>query len=73
VELKSRSGCCSEEKVSATPFPTVTPLMRAYSLPRERVYRAVAQKRSLFTESPLSNGSICHNILNILHSSDFTN
>jgi hypothetical protein len=29
---------------------------------RERVYRAVAQKRSLFTESPLSNGSMRLNI-----------
>jgi hypothetical protein len=27
-----------------------------------RVYEAVAQKRSLFTESSLSNGSICHNM-----------
>jgi hypothetical protein len=46
-----------------TPFPTVTQLLCAYSLQRERVYRAHAQKRSLFTESPLSNGSIRHNIM----------
>jgi hypothetical protein len=33
-----------------------------YSLQRERVCGAVAQKRSLFTEPPLSNGSIHHSI-----------
>jgi hypothetical protein len=37
-----------------TQFQTVT------LLSRKRVCRAVAQKRSLFTESPLSNGSIRH-------------
>jgi hypothetical protein len=42
----------------STPFPTVTILLHAYSLQRERVYRAVAQKRPLFTKSQLSNGSI---------------
>jgi hypothetical protein len=36
-------------------------LLRAYSLPRECVYRTVAQKRTL-TESPLSNVSIRHNM-----------
>jgi hypothetical protein len=42
---------------------TVTLLLRTYWLPWEPVYRAVAQKRSLFTESPLSNGSIRHNTI----------
>jgi hypothetical protein len=37
-----------------------------YSLPWGRVYPAVAQKRSLFTESQLSNGSIRHNIYDLL-------
>jgi hypothetical protein len=45
------------------PFPNVTLLVRADSLPRERVYRAVAQKWFLFTQSSLSNGSIHHNII----------
>jgi hypothetical protein len=36
-------------------------LLRAYLLPREHVNRAITQKLSLFTESPLSNGSIRHN------------
>jgi hypothetical protein len=45
-----------------TPFRTVTLLLHAYSLQRERVYRAVAPKRSLFTESSFSNGSVRHNI-----------
>jgi hypothetical protein len=49
--------------IENTPFPTVTLLLCAYSLPRERVYRSVDQKRSLLAESPLSNGSICHNII----------
>jgi hypothetical protein len=35
----------------SSPFPTVTLLLRAYSLPRESDYRAVSQMRS-FTESP---------------------
>jgi hypothetical protein len=39
-----------------------TLFLRAHSLPRVRVYGAVAQKRSLFAASPLSNGSIRHNI-----------
>jgi hypothetical protein len=46
-----------------TPLRTVTLFLRAHSLMRERVYWADAQKRSLFTESPLSNGSICHNMI----------
>jgi hypothetical protein len=50
---------------SNTPFPTVNLLLPAHSLPQEHVYRAVAQIRSLFKESPLSNGSIRHNILNL--------
>jgi hypothetical protein len=37
------------------------PIVRAYSLLRKRVYWAVAQKQLLFTESPLSNGSVHHN------------
>jgi hypothetical protein len=45
------------------PLPKVTLLLRADSLPRERVYRAVAQKWLLFTESPLRNGSTHHNII----------
>jgi hypothetical protein len=36
-------------------------LLCAYSLPRERLCRAVAQKRSLFTESLLIDASIRHN------------
>jgi hypothetical protein len=44
-----------------TPFPTVILLLCKYSLLRECVYRAVAQKRSLFTEPQLSNGFIRHN------------
>jgi hypothetical protein len=43
-----------------TSFPAVTLLLLAHSLPRERVFRTVSQKLSLFTESPLSNGSIRH-------------
>jgi hypothetical protein len=45
------------------PFLTATVLLCAYSLPREHVSRAFAQKRPLFTESSLSNGSMRHNIL----------
>jgi hypothetical protein len=44
-----------------TPFPTVTLLLHVYLLPWECVCWVVAQKRLLFTESPLSNGSIHHN------------
>jgi hypothetical protein len=44
-----------------TPFPAVALLLRVYLLQWECVYRAVAQKRSLFTESLLSNGAIHHN------------
>jgi hypothetical protein len=44
------------------PFPNGNSIGRAYWLPRERVYLAVAQKRSLFTELRLSNWSIRHNI-----------
>jgi hypothetical protein len=46
------SHCCS---------PTIA-LLRICCLAMERIYQAVAQKRSLFTESPRSNGSIRHNI-----------
>jgi hypothetical protein len=46
-----------------TPFPTVTQLFRAYSLPRERVYVAIVQKRSLLTGAPLSNGSVHHSAI----------
>jgi hypothetical protein len=42
------------------PVSKVTLSLSAYSLQREHVYRAVAQKLSLSTESPLSNGSIRH-------------
>jgi hypothetical protein len=45
-----------------TSFPTVTLLLRTYSLQRERVCRAVAQKWVLSTESSLSNGSIRHRL-----------
>jgi hypothetical protein len=44
-----------------TAFLTVTLMLCVYSLPRKRVYKAVTQKRSLFTESPLGNGSIRQN------------
>jgi hypothetical protein len=47
-----------------TPFRTITLRLRSYSLQREGVYRAVAQKLSLFTELCLSNGSIRHNMFN---------
>jgi hypothetical protein len=50
-----------------TPFPTVPLLLRAHSLPQEPVYRAVAQKQSLFSESPPSNGSIRHSMFETLH------
>jgi hypothetical protein len=59
--IKSRHS----RNIENTPFPTVILLLCAYSLPRKRVYRAIAQKWSLFTESPLSNGSIHHNMNNI--------
>jgi hypothetical protein len=40
-------------------------LLLAYSLQRELVYIVVAQKLPLFTQSPLSNGFIRHNIYQI--------
>jgi hypothetical protein len=51
----SRHGPCRN-----TPFSTVTLLLVTYLLPRKCVYRAVAQKRQLFTQSSLSNGPIRH-------------
>jgi hypothetical protein len=62
LHSKVRGGADHTEN---TPFPAVTLLLRAYSLQWERVDRTVAQKRSLCTESPLSNGSIHHNMLHI--------
>jgi hypothetical protein len=56
--ITSRYGPCRN-----IPFPAVIIFLCACSLPRECVYRAVTQKWSLFTESPLSNGSIRHNKL----------
>jgi hypothetical protein len=46
-----------------TSFPTVTVLLHSYLFPRERVHRAVAQKRSPFTESPLNSGSTRRSII----------
>jgi hypothetical protein len=45
-----------------TPLHTVTLVLLVYSLQRERVYRAVAQKWLFFLQSPLSNESIRHNM-----------
>jgi hypothetical protein len=60
TELLPRNGRGADHTEN-TPFPT-TLLFRAYTLPWEREYREVAQKRSLFTRSLLSNGSTRHNI-----------
>jgi hypothetical protein len=40
------------DHIKDTPFPTVNLLLLAYSLQRERVYRAVVQKQSLFKKLP---------------------
>jgi hypothetical protein len=45
------------------PVSIVNLLLRAHSFPRERVYRAVAQKRQLYIRLLPSNGSIRHNIM----------
>jgi hypothetical protein len=64
------TGCfklsCSQhlvtDHIESTLFSIVCLLFRAYSFPRERVNRTVAQKRSLTTEPQLSNGSVRHNV-----------
>jgi hypothetical protein len=43
------------------PVPTVPLLLSAHSLLRECVHRVTVQKRSLFRESSLGNGTMCHN------------
>jgi hypothetical protein len=54
------SNSCGADHTENTSFPTVTTLLHGHSLPQERVYRAIAQTQSLFTEFPLGNRSIRH-------------
>jgi hypothetical protein len=54
------SNSHSANHVENTLFPIVTLLLHVYSLSWECDYLAVAQKRSLFTQSLLSSGSLHH-------------
>jgi hypothetical protein len=45
------------------PFPALTSLLCAYALLQKSVYQAIDRKQSLFTESLLSNESICRNMI----------
>jgi hypothetical protein len=48
-----------------TPVSIVSVLLRAYSFPRERVYRAVAQKRSFYIRLLQSKSCTCYNLYRV--------
>jgi hypothetical protein len=58
--ITSRHGPHRKQHVS-----TPRLLLRAYSFPRERVYQAVDQKRSLYVRLLHSNGCACYSIVNM--------
>jgi hypothetical protein len=54
---------CRHGPCRTHPVFTVSLLILAYSFSRERVYRAVAQMRSLYIRILHSNGCTCYNII----------